>query len=367
MQRDKLAMCARVSENSRMLAEPKASVLVVNYNGQATIERLLRSLLAQTLQDIELVVVDCASTDSSLNLIRSILESQSKVSSKLITSGKNLGYCEGYNLAARQSRGKYLAIVTNDMELDRSWLQQLVNFAEKKGYDAVLSKITFQDINLSYFGQLCDKYGCTIYNAQPPTSERDFFYGSGSAFLIRRSVFFEVGAFDPLLFMYQDDVDLFWRLRLFGKNIGIVTNANCRNLGKWMGALAFGERLFYFPILRKQQCETSFWLFYHAHAKNRIRVQLKNYSTINAVRIIPRTLVLVFLRCSLVTWVTRNPEFAKLLLRGVMWNIKNLKSTLIRRYKIQKERIIPDKEILECMIKNSLELRSIVLFRRRRY
>ena len=102
-------------------ALPQVQVVVLNYNAAGWLERCLESLLATDYPDMDVVVVDNASTDDSADLARS----RSDVT--LIEAGANLGFSRGNNLALRRARAPLVALLNPDTHVEPGWLRPLVD------------------------------------------------------------------------------------------------------------------------------------------------------------------------------------------------------------------------------------------------
>jgi GT2 family glycosyltransferase/MoaA/NifB/PqqE/SkfB family radical SAM enzyme len=123
------------------LQEPSvsASVITVNFNGRRLLGELLPSLLEQSLEPSEIIVVDNGSSDGSAEFVR---DSFPEV--RLLPSRRNLGYAAANNLGIRESRGQYVALINNDAIADEHWLRELVAEAERDAdVGAVASKVVF--------------------------------------------------------------------------------------------------------------------------------------------------------------------------------------------------------------------------------
>ena len=107
------------------------SVVMPNYNGQRFVEQAIDSVLSQTYQDFELLVVDDCSKDDSLQLIKQKAQSDSRI--RVIALEKNAGVANARNVGIREAKGKYIAL------LDR----QLV--IAEKGVDIVYCSYDFID------------------------------------------------------------------------------------------------------------------------------------------------------------------------------------------------------------------------------
>ena len=93
-----------------MTAAPKLSFIVLSYNYEHYIGATLRSILAQTVQDFEVVVVDDCSSDGSRALVRSFNDPRIH----LIENEQNLGGAGSYNVAVQAARGEWLVNLDAD-------------------------------------------------------------------------------------------------------------------------------------------------------------------------------------------------------------------------------------------------------------
>ena len=196
-------------------------MIVVNYNGLRFLDECLTAVLAQELsQAFEVVVVDNASTDSSAACIR-----ERYPSVRLIQAGRNLGFAGGNNLGIRASHGRYVVLLNNDTAVRPGWLAALVNAAEtdpKVG--AVSGKLLFKNqpgtIQNAGILLLSDGSGADRGFREPDhgqyDSREEVFGACGASALYRREMLDDVGLLDETFFMYYEDTDLSWRMRLRG-------------------------------------------------------------------------------------------------------------------------------------------------------
>jgi len=98
-------------ETENRLRPPQVSVIIGVYNKAPHLEECLQSVIAQTCRDFELIIVDDASTDGSLDVIRSICDSRMR----LVVRNRNSGLpAVPRNEAIRMARGAYLAFLDAD-------------------------------------------------------------------------------------------------------------------------------------------------------------------------------------------------------------------------------------------------------------
>lgn len=105
----------------------RTTFVVVNYNGESYIEQCLRSVLNQTCKKFRVLVVDNASTDSSVEVIGGIMDSSSRV--ELIRNDKNLGFARAANQALDLISSGFVALLNNDVFLDEVWLEEMLKAA----------------------------------------------------------------------------------------------------------------------------------------------------------------------------------------------------------------------------------------------
>ena len=90
--------------------EPLVSVMLCSYNGAAHIKETIESILNQTYQNFELIIVDDASKDETPELIREFQDDRIK----FIPLTENLNICNAGNVAFEEADGKYGALIGHD-------------------------------------------------------------------------------------------------------------------------------------------------------------------------------------------------------------------------------------------------------------
>lgn len=328
------------------------SVIILNYNGRQYLHRLFSSLNNQSLSTFEIIFVDNASSDDSIDLVKKLRKNLRKnLSIKIIENDRNFGYCKGNNIGASavQNGTKYLVFLNNDTYVDAHWLRNLVQTAELDNKVGIVGS-RIDNVQKPFFSTIalaCDFYGQTESIVSPIANlekmgniDLKFFYCSGASFLILRKIFWEVGSFDEALFMYHDDIDLCWRVRLAGYKLAIEPSSIC----------------YHFTNTSEHGLNLPVWKYYQGIAKNRLRVLLKNYATSSLLKYFLQTVILIVLRGLLSGLVNRNVSYISALTKGFLWNIKNLKNTLSKRLETQQHRRVPDEDILAYMLPYSLEI-----------
>lgn len=131
------------------------TVLMTVYNGERYIRQSVESVLKQSYSDFEFLIVDDASNDGSLEIIKAYQDPRIRI----IQNPANQGQTLSLNIGLRQARGEYIARIDADDIAFPHWLQSQINFLENKGAVDVLSAglVTFDEKGLGkvYFSPSC--------------------------------------------------------------------------------------------------------------------------------------------------------------------------------------------------------------------
>lgn len=326
---------------------PLVSVIIVNYNNKKFLENCLGSVFRSNYQDLEVVFVDNASTDGSVDFVK---ERFGRISSlKIVQNSENLGYAEGNNAGMRLASGEYFVLLNNDTEVDKNWLLELVRVMESdRSIGAAQCKIISMNVRkrLDSAGGFVDRLGFPIERGAGEEdmgqydNEDEIFYAKGTGFAVRSSVLNETGSFDRDYFLYFEETDLCWRIWLRGYRIVFAPISIVYHLG-------FAS--IFVPRARKN-------LTYEYHnTKNQIMTLLKNYELSNLVKYVP---TVVFLKALFDFATFRSDHFMRV--RGILYVIRNFDKIWIKRKNIQKNvRRKRDMALFEKELFKSFSLKRI--------
>ena len=124
-------------------SEIDVSVIVANYNGEKFIADAIRSACNQSLRSIEVIVSDDASTDSSIQIVKSLIAEDSRI--RLIESGVNGGSAAARNRALDVARGQWISILDSDDLMHPDRLQCLIGEGAKTNADIVADDLALFD------------------------------------------------------------------------------------------------------------------------------------------------------------------------------------------------------------------------------
>ncbi len=208
---------------------PTVSIIVLNWNGKQYLQNCLSSLLRQKYPDIEIIFVDNGSTDGSVAFVR-----EKYPSAIIIMHKKNLGFAQGVNSGIMASHGKYIATINNDAEADSEWISNLMHVM---GSDPRIGSCASKMLRY-YDRNIIDSAGIIVYqngNAYDRGAQEvdggqydvqtEIFGACAGAALYRRKMFDEIGPFDDKYFAYFEDVDISFRMHLFGWKCIFVPDA----------------------------------------------------------------------------------------------------------------------------------------------
>ncbi len=235
-----------------MKAQPKISVVILNWNGARHLREFLPGVLKTCYENLEIVVADNGSTDDSVQLLQRDFPAV-----RLIRLDKNYGFAEGYNKALQQVESDYYMILNSDVEVEPQWLQPLVALLEANPQIAACQPKILSLTHTARFdyagaaGGWLDAFGYPFargrifdhceqdqgqYDAPEP-----IFWASGAALFIRSEVFRSSGGFDPYFFAHQEEIDLCWRVQRMGYLIYACPASTVKHLGG--GTLPRGNSL----------------------------------------------------------------------------------------------------------------------------
>jgi len=207
---------------------PLVSVITVNYDHPEVTLALLSSLRLITYPNIEIIVVDNASPKDDPAILKS-----SYPEIIFIQSPINLGFAGGNNIGIRKSKGEYLLLINNDMEVEPGFLEPLVEKCESNAkIGAVSPKIKFYDHpdTIQYCGQApmnlytMRSHGIghgIVDNGQFDTDSQTHFV-HGAAMMVPRSVVIKVGLMPECYFLYYEELDWCARIKRAGYQLWYV-------------------------------------------------------------------------------------------------------------------------------------------------
>jgi GT2 family glycosyltransferase len=213
------------------------SIIVLNYNGQFWLKKLLPTLkenyLDKTKYQVELIVVDNSSTDDSVKMMRSDFKWATT-----IESGRNGGFAFGNNVAIKGNQARYIMLLNSDTEFltdKKSDLDQIIEYMDQNKEVAMTTpKVELGDGDLdpachrgeptpwASFAYMIGLEGLfpkiKLFSGYHQTYKNletihEIDACTGAAMVVRGSAIKKVGMLDDDFFMYAEDLDWCKRFR----------------------------------------------------------------------------------------------------------------------------------------------------------
>lgn len=199
---------------------PIASIIFANWNGAHHLPVCVNALRQQTVRDFELILVDNASRDNSLEVLARDFPEVNVIALK-----ENRGFAGGSNVGIRAAQGQFIILLNNDTEVDPRWLEEVIAaFERHPEAGSVASKMKLFD-QRDKFHTTGDFYRVDglpgnrgVWEADRGQYDREeyVFSACGGSAAYRRTVLDQIGLLDEDFFFSCEDVDLGWRAQLAG-------------------------------------------------------------------------------------------------------------------------------------------------------
>ncbi len=309
----------------------KTAVLILNYNGAQFIDDCVRSLLKISADPFTIFLIDNCSSDDSVALTRTRYPMV-----RLIETGENLGFAAAYDQVIRQLDYEYFVLLNVDTVVDENWLNPLLQTVDgDRRVGACGSKIIHLSDRktIDHAGGMLTLIGAGLdigkweidggrYDRAKETG-----FACGCSLLVRKAAYLEVGGFDPKYFMYHEDVDLCWKLRMFGHSVVYVP----------------GSTVYHHIGMGIQQAVESPFKTYHCQ-KNRIANIVKNLAAKRlAVSLFVSTAYDVVRIAGFIR--SGRPDLMKAVLMGYRGALGTIGDLLRQRRALQRRRLLSDAEI----------------------
>lgn len=321
------------------------TVCIVNYNTRDLLRECLHSVLAEN--PAEILVVDNASTDSSVEMVKVEFPSV-----QLVTLRKNLGYGAAANRAIVDCRADFVLLLNSDTRLQPGALEALIRYLEANESAAIVGpRIVNPDGTLQtssfhfptpvhIFLYLSNLYRFIRYipglrkrslQALSSNSAIVVPWVLGAVLALRRQAYESVGGFDESFFMYFEEVDLCYRLAKRGWQVHLAPVAEIVHVG---GASTEQQ-----PAAMKLQYFASLAHFYRQHYSwLRLAALFLLVQCFALSRLVHTTLLLQITRNkSKKASLNRSMSVYRRLLRGRWWRkqSKEVRATLLSKVRAE--------------------------------
>ena len=330
----------------------KVSIIIPHWNNVDILSECLNSISSTDYPDFEIIIVDNASNDNSVEWIKS---NYPRVT--LIKNDKNYGYAGGCNIGADHANGEYLIFLNNDTIQEKNWISNLVETMNSNSRIAALQPKVLNYYNKKLFdyaggsgGQMdvyCFPFARGRVFAKQEIDEGQYnnkekcFWSSGTCFMVRKNLFYKAGGFDDTFFAHMEEIDLCWRLYAMGFEVWVDPQAT-----------VYHKNALTLPMHTHKK--------HYLNHRNSLLMLFSNYSIKNIFLIgIPR-LILEIVACFYSILMLDWRHFTAIL-RSLFWIISHPNVIMKKRKNFSKIRIIEDKKIMENMMQSSIVIKYYLL------
>ena len=316
---------------------PLVSINLLTYNAEKYIKSCLNSIFSQIYPKLEILIIDNASTDGTFEYLKKLPKRQNL---KIVFNKKNIGFAAGHNQGIRKSKGEFILCLNQDVVLDNKFVQKAIEvFKIDAQVASVQGKLLRWNLSLPTLNQfadykvshIIDTTGLVIFknrriinreqgqiNQEQFEKSEEIFGADGAAPVYRREALEDIilrqgyGGqvpsakkkkdlrsealakewFDEDFFCYKEDVDIAWRLRLYGWK-SVYQPKSVAWHARTAGDSAAKN---YFAIVRERLKINKFGKF-HAF-KNQRLMQLKNEQPLLFIKHLPW-----FLPKEIISWI----------------------------------------------------------------
>ncbi len=321
-----------------MKTTPLVSVIVLNWNQPDYTVASVKSVLKQTLQqgDFEIFLVDNGSSDDSYERFKKEFGGNEKIT--IIQTGKNLGYTGGNNSAAKKTTAPYLVILNNDTQVEKGWLQALVDVLESDEKIAAVNsyeiragkKVPLERYAAYEFPMNVLQYGVKVPRKTKLDVKKlkkgmpiEVSAVKGCSFIYRREL--ALVPFDNDYFIYAEETKLSWLLRSRGYKIMLAPTSVVNH---------------YHNVVRKSNKEFSKFAVYLGE-RNRLMNLLTFYEPWTTLKMLP-LLKLQMLAANIMEW--RKIPYR---MKAYWFVITHPRMIWKKRKEIQETRTVPDRMLLK--------------------
>jgi len=290
---------------------PLVSIILLNYNG-AEYVNLWKSLFKIDYPNFEIIFIDNGSTDNSFDLFENIVRRMYTTSIKriiILKLKKNVGYSRANNIGIKKAKGDYVVLLSNDIEVDKNWLKNIISFLQRNPEAGIASPLMFNfyernklDYTFAYMNKTGNIFGVSEIIPFGPNKPIEVFFCEGAAMVFRREVLRKTGyLFDPDYFMYYEDVDFCWRARKQGYKCFVVPSS-----------IVYHVRS---GTVGRKQLDTR--VYNILFVRNRLLTLFRNYNLSNRIKYIPLSILFLLLEATVMLICKKRIKGAINIIKGI--------------------------------------------------
>jgi GT2 family glycosyltransferase len=224
--------------------KPMVSALIVSHNSKELLLECLRAFYATADVPVEAVVVDSASTDGSAAAVAA----EFPKATVLVEQKKNLGYGRAANIGLERCKSRFTLLLSPDVVVDPQTVGRLADFLltrpdagavgprlrmpdgkldpDSRRAFPVPKTLFYRTVGLSRLFPKSRRFGRHNMGHLSASEAHEMDAGTGDCLMLRMAAVDRIGFFDPRYFMFGEDIDLCYRLKLGGWKVFYQPAAN---------------------------------------------------------------------------------------------------------------------------------------------
>lgn len=254
--------------------KPMVSALIVSQNGKEVLLQCLRAFYATADVPVEAVIVDNASTDGSAAAVAAEFPKAT-----VLIEPKNLGYARAANVGLVRCKGRFVLLLNPDITMDPQFVGRLADFLltrpdaggvgprvlmpdGSRDPDArrsfpVPRTLLYRSVGLSRLFPKSPRFGRYNMGHLPESDVHETDAGTKDCLMLRMAAIDRIGFFDPRYFMFGEDIDLCYRLKLGGWKVFYLPTATAVHQKRAATSKAQREALY--------ERHRSMWTYHFKH------------------------------------------------------------------------------------------------------
>jgi len=192
----------------------KVSIIVPVYNVEKYLERCLKSLITQTLKEIEIIVVNDGTKDNSQNIIDKYAMKDSRIKAYIKENG---GLSDARNFGLKYATGEYVGFVDSDDFVENDMFEKMYNKAKKNDFDVVLCNLNYIYESKKVFCSSNIQYD--LLNPEQIKNKMVYIYPAAWNKIYKKSV---IDKFKFKKGIWYEDVEFMYRILPYINSIGVV-------------------------------------------------------------------------------------------------------------------------------------------------
>lgn len=325
--------------------QPLVSLITVNWNGVGYLDGLFLTLRNISYSNVEIILVDNASTDESVAFTRDNFPEV-----KIVQNEQNYMFARGNNEGIRVARGEIICLINNDVTVDPGFIEPAVEAFRRHPRLGVCQPKVLDMNRPDYFeyagaaGGFLDRYGFPFmrgrlfFDLEEDRGQYDtntaVFWASGSCLFIRRTALNETGTLDEDFILHMEEIDLCWRMHLLGWQVGCVADSRIWHKGG--------------GTLSAENPRKMYWNY-----RNNIFLLVKNLTRVILIRIL---VARFFMDAAalLGELLKGKPASAVSIIRAYTWVLLHLRLLWRKRKQIQQLRRVSDTDVFKLVYPGSI-------------